>query len=130
MQGIHYWIKNPNPTLLSDKCMVENSEFYYTRNIGRKWDFVVNEEGFGFTTKSGAEFIYVPTGILPGLISVTRPNDESYRSFWVREGAFDNPKVRLLLFISFFFCQFSLFFCDFLCLTVFFVFQKKNKLFI
>ena len=73
--------------------MVENDEFYYTSSASFKWDFVVKEEGFGFTTKSGAEFIYVPTGILPGLISITRPNDKSYGSFWVREGACDNPKV-------------------------------------
>ena len=50
----------------------------------KDWDFVVNDEGFGFKQNT-LEYIYKPVGITPNCVKTIRESDET---FWVRE--FDN----------------------------------------
>ena len=63
------------------RCTLEGSIF---NNQFSDWDFVVNDEGFGFK-QDALEYIYKPVGITPNCVKTIYGSEEN---FWVRE--FDN----------------------------------------
>ena len=58
-------------------------------NCGFKWEFVVKEEAFRFTSDHGPEYIYKPIGIMHGSIHVKDPTDENYKSFQTKDFRID-----------------------------------------
>jgi hypothetical protein len=60
------------------KCTLKGNIF---NNSSSDWDFVVNDEGFGFK-QNNREYIYKPVGITPNCVKTIFGGVEN---FWVRE---------------------------------------------